>query len=62
MAIDNFKMRQVACKIININNTSQKEFCSPTFQIEAIRQRALKKDTISRLWREVELLKKISHV
>lgn len=62
MAIDHFKQRQVACKIINIKNTPQIRSCSPTSKLEAIRLRAVEKDAVSKLWREVELLKRVSHV
>lgn len=62
MAIDHFKQRQVACKIVNIKETSRIQSCSPTSRIKAIRHRAAEKDAISKLWREVELLKRVSHV
>lgn len=68
MAIDRWKSRQVACKIVNLEGSIPKLFLFPlrkpvnSFRFAEIRKNPLRHNMIEKLWREVELLKSISHV
>lgn len=69
MAVDRWKSRQVACKIINLEGSFPKpSFIPPpskyvdSFGFPEIRKNPLRDNMISKLWREVELLRLISHV
>ena len=68
MAVDHHKRRQAACKIVYLKDilrrqaSYQVESNNPCFCPGRTRFKSLGKETISRLWREVELLKELSHV
>lgn len=68
MAVDHHKRRQVACKIVYLKDILRKQVShqvepnSPNFQPGRTRFKSLGKETVSKLWREVELLKELSHV
>ena len=64
MAIDRWKRCQVACKIVNLTNNFEQQAgcCGMTSSAyQRVRENG-QANQAQRLWREVELLRKLSHV